>query len=774
MDNNKQKITFRDRFKYMLENMMMKGIVSRFILLFIILAVSTLLFGVIMYALHYSESGSLGGSLWESYLNIMHQSLRSEDGSLTRMVLLYLMALIGVMFSGSITSIITTSMARNIDKLSKGETKVQENLPHIVVLGYNEITMTVIEELAAFFHHTGRNNAIVVMDEEVPAATMTSEIDRKIKKYRTKVICRNGSICNMTDLDIVSLERCAGVIINADDDFEAIEAILAVTGKFRQFENDGIDRSNVYVNAVVNNKDKVLEARIAGGKRIKVVCYEQVTSKILAGAGREPGMSYVHQELMDYVHQGIFYYDYDKLCGEGKIPAGEGKYSMSRYLENAIAIGGIPQKDERRGVDAEDHSMYLFPMSSETKASDFGSFFVIKETEDEVVMLDPAKVPDVNEDIITSADAKRTPRITSLLILGTGRMVRRILKEDNEYFEAMGITSDVIIAHEDDSVLDFDTDEIREKYSSLNISVKQCNIRKYDILRELVESTGVKSVIVLGDPGLSQRQADEKTLSLLVFLQRIRENYDSRNNDFNITCDIAIENTRKLADLTGANDFVVGNSMTAFILTQITMYPELYDIINELLSGSSVGMYMRPMTDYIDFGNRGKMEADLFTIAESAGRRNEVFLGIHRLAFNRDTGEMYYTAPEINPPKWEDAEHTTPKKYTFWAEDEAVVISVGVGKEEAEEPAADAAQGDAQTSDATTSDAKAHAAAPDTSEPEDNVEDLDIAVTKGIKDEVVAEAADAADDVADGDAADAADAADTAGELTDSFTANPK
>lgn len=138
--------------------------------------------------------------------------------------------------------------------------------------------------------------------------------------------------------------------------------------------------------------------------------------------------------------------------------------------------------------------------------------------------------------------------------------------------------------------------------------------------------------------------ADEKTISRLLFIRHLNEAHDS---PFSITCEMNLEQNRELAQYTDDEDYIVGNSVTALIMSQLSETRELYPVFSELLSPDGSELYMRPAGQYLDF-TEASQNFTFFDMSALVAQKNEVLIGIRV-----KTPDGKYRQPQLLPPKFD-------------------------------------------------------------------------------------------------------------------------
>lgn len=212
------------------------------------------------------------------------------------------------------------------------------------------------------------------------------------------------------------------------------------------------------------------------------------------------------------------------------------------------------------------------------------------------------------------------------------------------------ISCHVTIAANTDEIQQYSQPEYLEKVTNLRIDTYTVDIQEFDSLKNLINDK-VNSIILLGDKESAPRLVDELILTQLIFLREIREKHS--RNQFNITCEINLESNKVLAEFSGANDFIVGNTLMATLSTQISQTPELYDVFDELLCADGSEIYMKRASNYIKFksDNEGVV-LDSYTISAVVAKHEEVWIGIYGTSEKRSNQDLY-SKPLVISELWD-------------------------------------------------------------------------------------------------------------------------
>ncbi len=602
---------FKSKLRYKFDNLMSKGTVAMVGILFLVTAIVVVLVGVVAYLL---GQGSIGQNIWSSVMHTIDAGTitAADTGNATNIVLMSIVTLSGLFITSILIGIITTGFEEKLNSLKKGNSQVIET-EHTVILGYDDNVYTIISELV-IANENRKNPAIVVLSpmdkEEMEGAIAANVPDRK----NTRIICRTGSITDVTMLKRCSINTCRSVILNERDDFMTIKAILAINTFFDSCEDTG---NKPHVVALINDKENLGAAVIAGQGNVEALLVGDVISRIIAQTCRQPGLSTVLIELFDYDGNELYFENFPELHGK---TFGDALTSF-RY---AVPFG------YKRGEE-------IFMCPDMNDVIDKDDFMLILVEDDGV-----ANTSEYTGEDIGYLNGKLSRGVQArgehILILGTNDKLPLILAELDNYFHA---GSTVKIAVEEDSSF-----EHAGVHKNFTVEVVRFNINDRGNIDTLIEGD-IDHVLMLSDETCDTETSDAKTLLRLIHLRDIMKN---RGGRFNITSEMRNTTNQKLAKVAEINDLVVGSNIVNLILSQISENRDLAMVFREILEAEGSEIYIRNASMYAEIGK----PVDFYTVTRTAALRGEVAIG-HKIktdagfeiAVNPDkTSEVAYTGDD--------------------------------------------------------------------------------------------------------------------------------
>ncbi|WP_406089090.1 CASTOR/POLLUX-related putative ion channel [Streptomyces sp. NBC_01013] len=567
------------------------------------------------------------GAVWRS----VGQTLRlgGEVGSPLRVVLSVLLALMALFYVSTIVGLITTAITEELIALRRGHSTVLES-GHTVVLGWSDQIFTVVAELVAANANQRRGAVAVLADRDV--TEMEEELRSEVRDTgRTRIVCRNGRPTDPAALARVSPATADVVLVlprdRPDEDAEVVKNLLALRTAVD-------DDSRVRTVAVVRDVRYRLAAELAAGPDAVVLEIDDVTSRLVAQCARQPGLSLVYQELLDFA--GDEFYVVDAPAQTGRAFA-----EVLRACPTSSVVG----------VVRTDGSLHLNPPATSV-LSPGDRLVVIAQDDDTTVTTDQPAAFDESVIVNRAPAAARPERV---LLLGWNRRARHILRHLSGHAAAGSVVH--VVAQGGES-LAREVREAAQAASTLTVTFAPGDPTLPETVNDL-DFSHHDGVIVLGpDPGPGQDSPDDRTLVTLLLL---RDHERTSGVPVRVVTEMTDDRNRTLAPAGVGADFIVSGKLVGLLMAQISQNWHLAGLFAELLAPHGNAIHLKPVGDYVRTGQR----ASFATVVEAASRRGECALGYRSRGLAR-VGIDHEV--RINPAKAE---------VRYWSVDDEVIVMAG-------------------------------------------------------------------------------------------------
>ncbi|MCX4783509.1 CASTOR/POLLUX-related putative ion channel [Streptomyces sp. NBC_01264] len=536
------------------------------------------------------------------------------------------LALVALLFVSTLVSLITTGINRRIMSLRLGHSTVLETR-HTVVLGWSDQVFPVIGELVAANANQRRSAVAVLAPQD--KVWMESEIATRVGDGgRTRIVCRNGSTTDPAELCRVSPRTAKAVLVlpptGDTGDAHVVKTLLALDTAV-----PGAGEKEAVVVAAVRDSRNHVTARLAAGPAGHVLCVDDIVARLLVQTARQPGLSLVYSELLDFAGDEFY-----PVAAEGLVGRTFDEALLSFATSCAV------------GLLHADGSVTLNPVRG-TVIGPADRIVVISRDDDTAVREDPAALAAlVEEGAIVSTPGPGPAPAERLLLLGWNRRAPLVIEQLDQYV-GPGTTLDVVALGAYAST--HDALAVTAARSRLEVSLHTGDITDPLTLAKL-DVPSYDGVIVIGetqalavtDPQEGvEAAADDRTLVTLLHLRAIG---DAAGRELALTTEMSDDRNRLLAPARGGADFIVSGRLISLLMTQISESPYLAEVFEELFTAEGHEFHLKPATDYVRAGH----EVCFATAVESARRRRECAVG-YRLRAGSATAPGH--GVRINPDK---------------------------------------------------------------------------------------------------------------------------
>ncbi|WMD07005.1 NAD-binding lipoprotein [Streptomyces sp. FXY-T5] len=540
--------------------------------------------------------------------------LGGATGTPLRVTMSVLLALVALLYVSTLVGLITTALTERLTALRRGRSTVLEQ-GHVVVLGWSEQVFTVVGELVAANANQRRAAVAVLADRDKTA--MEEALSTKVGPMgRTRLICRSGPTTDPSVLTLTS-PATAGVVLvlprdEPDADAEVVKTLLALRAAL-----PGEGRPPVV--AAVRDDRYRLAASLAAGPGGIVLESDTVTARLIVQAARRPGLSLVHQELLDFAGDEFYLVAEPTLTGR---PFGDALLSYPTSSVVGIVRGGTPVLNPPPHTPLVEDDLLV----------------VISRDDDTVWQADCA---DSVEKAAMASGPATPARPERVLLLGWNR--RAPLMVDQLRRRARPGSAVDVVADGGEATVRQVSEAGAHHGTDLPLTLHRGDVTRPETLQGL-DVHSYDSVIVLGQdsaPGQPPDEPDNRTLVTLLLLRRLEE---ASGRALPVVTELVDDRNRALAPLGPGADVIISGKLIGLLMAQISQNRHLAAVFEELFSADGTGIRLRPAGDYVLPG----CETSFATVVAAARQRGECAIG-YRSRDDASTSPDY--GVRINPPK---------------------------------------------------------------------------------------------------------------------------
>ena len=540
--------------------------------------------------------------------------LGGATGTPLRVTTSVLLALVALLYVSTLVGLITTALTERLTALRRGRSTVLEQ-GHVVVLGWSEQVFTVVSELVAANANQRRAAVAVLADRDKTA--MEEALSAKVGPMgRTRLICRSGPTTDPAVLTLTS-PATAGVVLvlprdEPDADAEVVKTMLALRAAL-----PGQGRPPVV--AAVRDDRYRLAASLAAGPGGIVLESDTVTARLIVQAARRPGLSLVHQELLDFAGDEFYLVAEPALAGR---PFGDALLSYPTSSVVGIVRGGTPVLNPPPHTPLVEDDLLV----------------VISRDDDTIWQADCA---DSVEKAAMATGLATPARPERVLLLGWNR--RAPLMVDQLRRRARPGSAVDVVADAGEATVRQVGEAGAHHGTDLALTLHPGDVTRPETLQGL-DVHSYDSVIVLGQdpaPGQPPDEPDNRTLVTLLLLRRLEE---ASGRELPVVTELVDDRNRALAPLGPGADVIISGKLIGLLMAQISQNRHLAAVFEELFSADGTGIRLRPAGDYVLPG----CETTFATVVAAARQRGECAIG-YRSHDDASTSPGY--GVRINPPK---------------------------------------------------------------------------------------------------------------------------
>lgn len=540
--------------------------------------------------------------------------LGGATGTPLRVTTSVLLALVALLYVSTLVGLITTALTERLTALRRGRSTVLEQ-GHVVVLGWSEQVFTVVSELVAANANQRRAAVAVLADRDKTA--MEEALSAKVGPMgRTRLICRSGPTTDPAVLTLTS-PATAGVVLvlprdEPDADAEVVKTLLALRAAL-----PGQGRPPVV--AAVRDDRYRLAASLAAGPGGIVLESDTVTARLIVQAARRPGLSLVHQELLDFAGDEFYLVAEPALTGR---PFGDALLSYPTSSVVGIVRGGTPVLNPPPHTPLVEDDLLV----------------VISRDDDTIWHADCA---DSVEKAAMATGLATPARPERVLLLGWNR--RAPLMVDQLRRRARPGSAVDVVADAGEATVRQVGEAGAHHGTDLPLTLHPGDVTRPETLQGL-DVHSYDSVIVLGQdpaPGQPPDEPDNRTLVTLLLLRRLEE---ASGRELPVVTELVDDRNRALAPLGPGADVIISGKLIGLLMAQISQNRHLAAVFEELFSADGTGIRLRPAGDYVLPG----CETTFATVVAAARQRGECAIG-YRSHDDASTSPGY--GVRINPPK---------------------------------------------------------------------------------------------------------------------------
>ncbi len=612
---SQKRVSWQKRLQYNFDNFMSKGGLSVFF------ALLSLFFGafVVMTIARYIAEWFFPNKnvedssdfTWDVFVQLIGLRDTGDNANLATKFVGVITIFVGLVLFSSLVAFITQEFESRLSLLRKGKSPiVEEN--HTLILGFNDRGIDIIKELVV--GNESEKDAVVVILSQENKEEMDDFLRNNLGVLKTtRLVTRNGSMTNSSDLNNVGIKFAKSVVILNDakasdstdvktlSDARVLKAILAVVAA-----NGEENLPPIVVELYSEQYRRLAENFIPGV--VTTLNEADILARILVQTSRNVGLATVYLNLVGF--QGNEFYFYRPDVSWQSLTFGE----LPFHFSNGMPIG-VRHKDGTLTLKSR----------KDYKLDDNDEVIILAE-DDSAIQFYPQPIVQPQE--LSYPDQWQTleRKTEKYLVIGWNSKAPIILKE---YAKYLIVGSQVnLVAQDLTHEVQTEFDKIAKAYPHLKMEALEVNV---DSVEQLVTLKPYEfdSISILAGSGENAEEIDAKTLTTLLELRQVFRDYTAETGN-KVTTELIAEiidsEDTDLVIKAGVKDFLLTNQLVSKILAQVSQQPEVISIYRNLFSAEGSELYIKPISLYFPTERIGKLTfADCVLAAQ---HREEVCIGV--------------------------------------------------------------------------------------------------------------------------------------------------
>ena len=493
---------------------------------------------------------------------------------------------------------VATGISSSVQRLKAGKSPVISS-GHTLILGWSNRVFPILKELAIAGSNLRKPTVVIFADHD--RLTMDDEISSRAGDLgNLRIITRKGDPTNPGDLVRANVGGAKSIIIlDADESGDAtvVSTVLAVKSL--------VGNTTIPVVAEVDDAQTGEALTSATRGQVQTVHSHDIIARVTAQASRQPGLSTVILDLLDFDGDEIYF---------SSIPALDGKtYGDALLAFNGASVIGF--RDTKGAI-------HLNPKAS-TKIPAGAQIIAIAEDDDKVVYTGvvSAKAPTV------AAGKKSTRAAEHLLVIGWSSMGHSVLGE-LATFLPKGSTAHIVA-----NPKYVDAAELKSlKFPGLAVTFS-ASTGDIDELIAAAEAKHYDEVIVLGyRNAISESEADAQTMLTMLQMNTLFEDSKNKVHPTRLVAEILDSRKAELARVAAVDDLVISDNLAALVVAQVSENPALAPVFTDLFDADGASVNMRPIEEYAPL----KKKVAFSQLVAAGVARNESVIGYRVAANSRD------------------------------------------------------------------------------------------------------------------------------------------
>ncbi|MBR3364212.1 MAG: hypothetical protein IKG53_05010 [Solobacterium sp.] len=548
----KKKTTLWQRFRYWLDYRMVRGTVSMVKLLLILVLTAVVFVTILTRLFNLAEGKSLIAAFWDNLRSAMSSSFPASDsGPLLYIILYTLLGLTGMVFTGMLIGIFSSTIRGRIIALQEENPEIIEQ-NHTVILGFRIGEYALLKEMIAA---TEKERRTIVVAENMERQEMEQAIRKNVTvPNNIRLITIKADTTSPNDLQCCAIPDCSTLVIHTRTRGRTIKTLLAA-----EILMMGSKKRPKIVSSVDSNS-RIFSREMLKEDGITMLYSGDIVARIIAHSTTQTGIFEALLDMIDFENYEFYFEHRPETAG---LPFGK-----------AVLAG---RKGIVVGIYRDEQAMINPPPETIILPDD--QLITFEEDRADLILdgIENCKLPE-------SFERPPLKPIHEVVIFGINSSIVTILHELPDNIEKIRIIG--VSAADKASYIPED-----EKFASKLVT----DLRSTESNYNLADMIGnAEHICILSDYRKKEEDSDTDTMMRIIRLRNIKKQY---NLSFTITAEMRCENNRRLITSEDTEDFIVATDLSSMMLAQVTADTRRAPVFTELLDEKGSEAYLKPAAE---------------------------------------------------------------------------------------------------------------------------------------------------------------------------------
>ena len=273
-------------------------------------------------------SAIVGESLWRTWTYIADPGTHADvTPRAYERIIGAMIGIGGIILSAMVIGLIVDGIKKKMDALELGKGRVTER-NHILVLGWTEKTVQVINQLSLMMESESGGTIVMVSDRA--KKEVDAELRERCKLLNSRLVVRTGNMMAQSDLLKYSCHLARAIIVLAPEgapdkaDAQVLRTVLTI--RALRYDLEG------HIVAEMRDIDNTSLVDLVGGSHVETIVSHDVVGRLMIQSARMRGLAEVFSSILGFEDDEIYVKAWPEFTGSTF-------ETVLRSFDRAVPIG---------------------------------------------------------------------------------------------------------------------------------------------------------------------------------------------------------------------------------------------------------------------------------------------------------------------------------------------------------------------------------------------------------------------------------------------------